>query len=230
MTQEIIPAIMPDSYEDISSLAALVRHDVDTVQVDIMDGKFVPEKTWPFFHSHDHDLQALISQEEALPFWEDVNYELDLMVERPEKDLDTWMSLGASRVIFHFASVYDWDMIRNLDSVVRNFTDIGLGITIHDDLDNIYPLLDEGLFNFVQVMGIAHIGYQGEAFEATSCDIVNILHVRYPELVISVDGAVSGETIEQLHRAGATRFVAGSAIFGQGIAKENVSYLRNEIA
>jgi pentose-5-phosphate-3-epimerase len=48
MKQEVIPAVMPENINDIASAAVSVRHAVETVQLDLMDGKYVPESTWPF--------------------------------------------------------------------------------------------------------------------------------------------------------------------------------------
>lgn len=229
MNTYIMPAIMPQRFESIEETAALVQRHVQTVQLDLMDGKYVSESTWPFFYGTDYNLEALQKQDISLPFWEDLNYELDLMVERPEDRLDTWLGIGASRVIFHLASVHDWENIKNIELSIRNFVQIGVAVTIHDDLDQLYPLIEEGVIDFVQVMGIAHIGYMGEPFAEESLDIITTLRKKYPDLVISVDGGVSLETIGDMYDAGADRFVSGSGVFGGGNAGENIMLLTREI-
>jgi hypothetical protein len=45
---EIIPAIMPRNYEDLKNRVALVRGIVPLVQIDICDGIFVKNQTWPY--------------------------------------------------------------------------------------------------------------------------------------------------------------------------------------
>lgn len=230
MKKEIIPAIMPERFEDIEMMAGLVKNEVATVQIDIMDGAYVPEKTWPYVDTRDMSLQQLLSEENSLPFWQELNYELDLMIERPEEQLDTWLNLGASRVVFHYTSVHSWEKIRNIDSVLRNFVSIGCAITIHDDLEKVFPLIEDGTVNFVQVMGIAHIGYQGEPFEEEALHVIAQLHARYPDLLITVDGGVSEETITHLAEKGASCFVSGSAVFGGGVASENIDFLNSLVA
>jgi len=225
MNNEIIPAIMPEKFDDIRERVGLLHGHAKIVQLDLMDGKYVPESTWPFKYGNDYDLEDLKKEDHGFPFWEDINYELDIMAERPEKNLDTWLNIGASRVIFHYASVFDWEKIKEIDHVTRNFTEIGLAITIHDSLEDVYGLIDGDYLDFIQVMGIAHIGYQGEPLEELSLGIIKKLHTKYPELVISVDGGVSEDSIEEFQRAGAQRFVSGSAIFGGGDASENLEYL-----
>jgi ribulose-phosphate 3-epimerase len=223
--KELIPACMPKDFGEIRETTSLVLGGVKTIQLDLMDGKYVPEKTWPFFHKKDYILEDMKKEGEGFPFWDKINYELDLMVERPELDIDTWLSLGASRVIFHYASVHDWDVIKNIDSVVRNFTEIGLAITIHDNLEEIFPLIEKKVIDFVQVMGIARIGFQGEHFDERSLDIIRILKEKYPDMIISIDGGVSENTIPLLRDADVDRFVSGSSVFGYGIAEENTSFL-----
>ncbi len=48
---EIIPAIMPEDFYHIEDDVKSVVNHAAVVQLDIMDGKFVGAKTWPYFHS-----------------------------------------------------------------------------------------------------------------------------------------------------------------------------------
>ncbi len=227
MNKEIIPAVMPEKFDDIQGIVAAVKNDVQTIQLDLMDGNYVPEPTWPFMFDVDYKLEDLKNEEVGFPFWEDLNYELDLMISKPEEKIDTWLGIGASRVIFHYASVDDWKPIKTIDPVMRNFVELGVAVTIHDTVPNIYPLIDEGVVDYVQVMGIEHIGYQGESFDERCIDIITTLRKKYPEIIISVDGGVSAYSIPSLRDAGVDRFVSGSSVFGHGDASENVEHLRD---
>ncbi len=229
MKKELIPANMPKDFYEIEDVAASVRGLVQTLQLDIMDGKYVPEKTWPYTSQSKTSFQQIINGDIGLPFWEELNYELDLMIERPELQIEEWLSFGASRVIFHYASIHNWEKVKNFDAVLRSFTQIGLAITIYDDLENIFPLIDEKIVDFVQVMGIAHIGYQGEAFDERSINIIKTLKQRYPELTLSVDGGVSAKSIPLLREVGVDRFVSGSGVFGGGLIEENIHFLNDLI-
>ena len=92
----IIPAIMPKNVKDIERHVALAKDSTQTFQLDIMDGIFVPEKTWPYVHKEfDTELDdwvALQNEDAGLPYWEDVDYELDLMTRHPEQMMDNPMS------------------------------------------------------------------------------------------------------------------------------------------
>lgn len=223
MNREVIPAVMPQTVEEMTSAVLLVRHTVDTVQIDIMDGNYVVPQSWPFVYAR--DLREIQDDEFAFPLWEEMNYELDLMVRTPEQELPLWLSLGASRIIFHFASVHEWEKIFAIDHVIKRFTHIGVAVTVHDNLEEVFGILDSGSFDFVQVMGISHVGYQGEPFAKESLEVIRSLRDRYPELPISVDGGVNSTTVNALYHAGANRFVAGSAVYKNGIPSENVEML-----
>ncbi len=229
MNSPIIPAIMPERFDDIEAYVSMVRNHVPIVQLDLMDGNYVPEKTWPFYYGTDYDLQDLKKEDSSFPFWEDVDYELDLMISRPEEDLDTWLTIGAARVVFHYASVHDWQKIKDIETGFRTFVKIGVAVTIHDTLEDIFELIDNNVVDYVQVMGIAHIGYQGEPFEEKALGIISRLRKRYPDLMITIDGGVSIDTIAPLSQAGTTNFISGSGVYGGGIAEENIKQLESLI-
>lgn len=227
MNIEVIPAVMPESLNALESSVLLVRHSVDTVQIDIMDGEYVAATTWPFMYAR--DLEVFRDPEFAFPLWESMNYELDLMVRTPERDITNWLSLGASRIVFHYASVHDWKPIADIDPVIKTFTSFGVAVTIYDPIEKIYELIDTEVVEYVQIMGIARIGYQGEPFVPEVLEMVRELRKRYPDMPISIDGGVNLETIDQLYQAGANRFVAGSAIYKSGIPHENIEFLYDNL-
>ncbi len=232
---EIIPAIMPDSFEDLSRKASRVRGLAPLAQIDIMDGIFVKSKSWPYteggVRSNAH-FQALSTQEEGMPFWEELDYEIDLMISEPEDHLDEWIPLGASRLIFHIESIKDFEEFWEHDIWKEGARDIGghkvveVGLALNPEtpLEAILQYIPR--IDFVQCMGIAKIGYQGQPFDERVLAHINTLRTQYPNLPISVDGGVSLETAPLLRAAGATRLVSGSAIFGSDDAKAAMEALR----
>ncbi len=233
---EIIPAIMPDNYEDFASKATRVHGLAPLAQIDIMDGAFVKSKSWPYSEGgtrKEPHFVALMAQDEGMPFWEELDYEIDLMIGEPEKHIDEWLPLGASRLIFHIESIKDIDLFFAHDMWKDGARDIGgekvveLGLAINPDtsLDAILPYIPK--IDFVQCMGIARIGYQGQPFDERVLERVNALRVAYPNMPISVDGGVNMETAALLKQAGATRLVAGSAIFGAADVAEAIEALKS---
>ncbi len=227
---------MPDAYEDLLAKASRVRSLVPLAQIDVMDGAFVKSKSWPYSEGgtrKEPHFVALMAQDEGLPFWEDLDYEIDLMIGEPEKHIDEWLPLGASRLIFHIESIKDLDLFWSHDMWKEGARDIGgekvvqLGLAINPDtsLDTILPFMEK--IDFVQCMGISRIGYQGQPFDERVLGHINQLRVKYPNMPISVDGGVNVETAGLLKQAGATRLVAGSAIFGAEDIPEAIELLKN---
>ncbi len=213
---EIIPAILPKNYEDLKNKIALVRGLVPVAQVDICDGVFVKNVTWPFVgSSFDEHFQKILREEEGMPFWEDVDFELDLMVADAVNNFDIYTKLGPRRIIFHLEAVGDLEEFRHflegVDMFVRDSIQMGVAINPATSLEQIFPLISH--IDFVQCMGIDQIGFQGENFDEKVLEHIKNLKEKFPEVVISVDGGVNLETAPALVSAGASRLVIGSAIF-----------------
>ena len=81
-------------------------------------------------------------------------------------------------------------------------------------LDVRTPLIESGTIDVVQVMSIARIGYQGEAFDDRALMRIRTLKTRYPHVMISVDGGINEETIGECVFAGADVCSVGSVLAG----------------
>lgn len=207
---EIIPAIMPKSFEDLNKKYSLVKDFVNTVQIDVMDGKFVPSKNWPY--TDDIQGKAL----DKINF----DFEVDLMVEKPEAVVEGWIQAGAKRVIIHIEST------ENIEEVFLKIpSDVEVGIALNTTTPNeeIYSLIEK--IDFVQFMGIEKIGYQGQAFDERVLEKIASLREKYSRVIISVDGAVNLETAPKLIKAGTNRLAVGSAIFNSSNIKETIKQL-----
>jgi len=213
---EIIPAILARDYEDLKNKISLLRGVVPIVQIDICDGNFVPSVTWPFLDGDfDQHFKNILNEQEGVPFWEDIDFEFDLMVENVAENLDIYMKLGPRRVVFHLEAFADLQQFREflegIDEYVRDVTEIGVAINTGTNVEKIFPLVNS--VDFIQCMGIEKIGFQGQDFDERVLDQIQTLKAEFPDLIISVDGSVTLATAPKLIEAGATRLVIGSAIF-----------------
>lgn len=209
---EIIPAIMPKTFEEINEKVSALSGKALSFQVDLMDGKFVEGKTWPFIEKDAKRIDAEF-------------FELDLMVGDASSNIHTWASMGAGRIIFHLEA--EKELIKNLEEFKDKLQGIEIGISFDDDhniehVEDFIPYAD-----FVQVMGIDHVGKQGEPFEPRVLYNLTYLRKKYPELVLSVDGSVNFDTAKELVLAGANRLVVGSAIFREGDPIKNFEKLQS---
>lgn len=223
---EIIPAIMPRNYEDLKNRVALVRCIVPLVQIDICDGIFVKNQTWPY-DEKDNDtsnFNLIMEEKEGMPFWEDIDFELDLMVVDAVENFPVYMKLGPKRIVFHIEAIGNIsefkDFLEGLDTYIRDTVQIGVAINTKTNIENIFPLVN--YVDFVQCMGIEHIGFQGEGFDEKVLEHIKTLKEKYPDVIISVDGSVNFDTAPELIDAGVERLVIGSAIFKSNDIKETV--------
>ncbi len=227
---EIIPAIIPKDFHDLKDKMSQVVGLAPLVQIDVMDGKLTPKPSWPYLNSEDTDFVAIKKEEKEFPFWDQIDFEVDLMIKRPEDVWFDWVIAGAKRIIFHIEST------DNIGSLIKDFRSrlvskdsalyIGLGLALDIDTENdqIYPFVSE--LDFVQFMGIAQIGFQGEPFDERVILKIRELKEKFPEAVVSVDGGVNLESAPLLVEAGATRLVSGSAIFESDNIKNTIEELR----
>ena len=215
---EIIPAIMPANTTDLQSKLAQVVGLAPAVQIDIMDGKFVKNVSWPYSEDEGY-FQEILNENAGLPYWDQFDFEVDLMVMRPEEVINDWISAGVRRIVVHEEST------DNLDRLLKDFRqrfpkneqpdvfdcEIGIAQNNETPIESLFPFLDR--IDFIQLMGIAEIGVQGNPFDERVLDKIRALRAHAPRIIISVDGAVSLDTAPELIAAGANRLVAGSAIF-----------------
>lgn len=216
MRTEIIPAILPKDFTELDEKIGLVKGFVKTVQIDICDGQFVQNATWPY-KKHDDSYEKILKEEEGLPGWQQLNFEIDLMVNHPEKVVEEWIMTGAHRIIIHIEAKGDIeDAIKKIDGRVE----IALAMGIETPVNILDAYKDK--IQSVQLMGIDHIGFQGQTFNTKVIDKIKEVKIKYPEMKVSVDGGVSLETAPSLIEAGVDRLVIGSAIFGTDNAIESI--------
>ena len=214
----IVPAILPKTRAELEgALARLARvRGVSEVQIDVVDGRFARPASWPY--SGDRKPEAG-SRTEQLPYIERFVFEIDLMVEDPERVAGLWLDRGAQRLTLHLESLIDPQ--RSLAAIKEHCgheTDgscafeLGLALSMSTDLSRLTPHLAH--VDYVQLMGIDTIGRQGEPFNSRVIERVRTLRAAYPNLVIQVDGGVTLAVVSELLAAGADRLVVGHALVG----------------
>lgn len=230
---EIIPAIMPDNYEDLVQKASRIKGVVSCAQIDVMDSKFVPSISWPYDDNGIKEFASMVKNDEMLPFWEELSYEVDLMVEHPESVIADWIAVGVSRIIVHLEST---DKLREIIEIIEevlakevDFTgmspvELGVALGAETSIEQITPYAND--IDVIQFMGIRKIGYQGEPFDENTIERVRDLRQKYPHLIISIDGGVNFETAPRLIKAGVSRLVSGSTIFKSADIQETILKLK----
>ncbi len=208
--KKIIPAILPKDFFDLKEHLERVKGVLSYVQIDICNSTYTPSKTWPFTHTPDIYFEKMITQEEGMPFWEDIDFEFDLMIKHPEEQYEKFLQLGPTKIIFHFETLSNpLEFIKK----VKEESGIEVGIAFSNNTRAIdhKDIIEEA--DFVQCMGIEKIGFQGQIFDERVLKQVQEIRSQFPQKIISVDGSVNEETISNLSDVGVNHFVIGSAFF-----------------
>jgi pentose-5-phosphate-3-epimerase len=224
---EIIPAIMPISSNDLEHKAGLVYEAVAIIQIDVLDGKYVGKRGWPYWHEgYSDDFAAILREEKGLPFWKEVDYEVDLMIDPAFRmqALHDWSTAGAMRVIFHLrpqwalttqSTEHEIETILALFNEAHSFgplsPEVGIALHINDDAHKLAQIIAEA--DVVQCMGINHVGYQHQRYDSKVLDQIRAVREIRPDVAISVDGGFTPERIADYKKAGVARLIVGSYIF-----------------
>lgn len=225
---EIIPAVLAKDFNELNEKLARFVNTIKIVQIDICDGRFVSNITWPIGSKNQYELEKILNEENGLPFWNDLDFEFDLMVLNAHKQFDFFMKLGAKRIIFHLEAETEdsfKEFLESMDPYYKDNIEIGIAINTTTDIEKLEPFIN--YMDFVQCMGIEHIGFQGQDFDERVFDQVRELRSKYSELKISIDGGVNENTIQALLDAGADRFVIGSALLQSDDIREKIKEFEN---
>lgn len=236
LATHITPAILPKDFEDLYSKIGKVATLVDWVQIDVVDGEYAPNKTWPHINDEGGLFAQIVRQDEPMPFWDEMNFEVDLMVKDPAYEADQWIAAGAMRMVVHLDSLEKDAFVELAKKIEEKGVEVVVAFSIdssHEKLaeyleaiGDIDPAADEAgmlarkkgksqrIVNTIQCMGIRKIGFQAEPADEKVLENIKKIKEAYSYMLVSVDGAVNSKTAEKLIAAGADRLIIGSALFG----------------
>jgi ribulose-phosphate 3-epimerase len=194
---EIVPSILS---ADAGRLAEQVREaeaaGADRIQVDVMDGHFVPNLTFGPM------VVEAVRKATSLPI------EAHLMVERPEVFLEAFARAGATLIEVQVEATTS--LYRTVQTIKELGAKAGVAInpaTPVDDLREIVPYID-----LVNVMTVEP-GFGGQKFIAGSPDKVKRVRALGAGFEIEVDGGIDARTAPLVTAAGATVLVAGNSVY-----------------
>ncbi len=195
---EVVPSILS---ADVGRLAEQVeeaeRGGADRIQVDVMDGHFVPNLTFGPL------VVEAVRRATNLPI------EAHLMVERPELFVEAFIKAGATLIEVQVEST------TSLYRTVQTIRELGAkpGVAINpgtpvEDLREILPYVD-----LVNVMTVEP-GFGGQKFIPHSPEKIRRVRDLSPDFEIEVDGGIDARTAALVVAAGATVLVAGNSVYG----------------
>lgn len=191
---------------------------VDAIQIDVMDGRFVPNIT--FGPGIVRALRPLV----------DLPLDVHLMIVEPERHVEDFAAAGADRLIVHQESTAH--LHRVLQSIRELDVEAGVSLNPATPLTVLEEVLD--LTDVVQVMTV-NPGWGGQAFLDGQLDKIRrlkaMLEERGRDVVIGVDGGIDPITAPLVVEAGATVLVSGSSLYNERASVlQNLNALRASLA
>jgi ribulose-phosphate 3-epimerase len=196
----IVPALIPKDAAEVRSVLATLGF-VSEVHLDVVDGQFVPFTSWPYIQGG--------SPQEVQTVTDRFTLEVDLMVEDPTTAGAAWIRAGADMLVFHVESI-GLALFRSFVEAAPRDVSISISALNDTPIETLLPYLP--FADGVQLMGIAKIGSQGQAFDERVLGRLAVLRRDYPNHPLTVDGSVNKDSIQTLVQAGAHRLICGSAI------------------
>jgi len=193
----VVPSILSADFGRLrEQVAEVVDAGASIIHVDVMDGHFVPPIT----------IGALAV--EALREL-DVTLDVHLMIEQPERHIADLAKAGAHNITFHAEAT------PHVDYTLAAIRDLGCHAGLAVCPSTPPAVYREAELDTALCMTV-NPGWGGQEFIPRSLDKIARIRALIGEKVhLEVDGGIDIDTAGPCAAAGATLFVAGSAVFGQ---------------
>ena len=203
------------SFLGVPNIAQTLRKlnvtDVDYIHVDVMDGKYVQNKTLPF------------SEYSTIPNYTRKRLDVHLMVKSPLKMVDDYATLNVAFISVHL------DIKDKIEDIIERChlygIKVGIAVNPKDDISSVYKYLDK--IDLVLIMSVEP-GLPGQEFIKTSLSKINMvkeeIKKRGLKTLVSVDGGVTLDNVKYLKDVDI--IVSGSTITKSPDFQETITKLR----
>jgi ribulose-phosphate 3-epimerase len=214
MSVRIVPSILSADFARLADeIARIEEGGADWVHVDVMDGHFVPNLTYGA------KVIETLRRITRLPL------DVHLMVEEPEKFLESFALAGASTLTIHVE--VSPHLQRQLCRIKELGCMAGAALNPSTPVSAVSEVVSD--LDLLLVMTV-NPGFGGQSFIEHSVDKVSraraMLDAAGSRAMLEVDGGISRDTIGRVWRAGADTFVAGNAVFAASDPGAEITALR----
>ena len=200
---KIAPSILAANFAHLAEEVKEVEAaGAQLIHIDVMDGHFVPNITMgPIV------VEAL-RPETTLPL------DVHLMIENPDLYIEAFAKAGADYITVHVEACKH---LHRTIQLIRSYgVKPGVVLNPHTPIESIQHILED--VDMVLFMTV-NPGFGGQKFISSVIPKIealsNIIKERNLSIEIEIDGGITAETIVPCAKAGASIFVAGSAIYGK---------------
>ena len=211
---KIAPSILSADFSMLAEeIKKVEKAGADYIHIDVMDGNFVPNIT----------IGSPVV--ESLRKVSNLTFDVHLMVEHPENQIEAFAKAGADIITFHIETT------KHAHRVIQQIKSCGKKVGIALNPATPLVMIEEVLTDVDMILLMTvNPGFGGQKFIDSMLEKIEILRHTIEDnefkIDIEVDGGINDKTASLVKEAGANILVAGSYVYGANNVKEAIDLIR----
>ncbi|MFN8769526.1 MAG: ribulose-phosphate 3-epimerase [Neisseriaceae bacterium] len=214
----IAPSILSADFANLGQeVTKVINAGADWIHFDVMDNHYVPNLTI-----------GPVVLSSIKPYTNNALIDVHLMISPVDEMIHQFASAGADIIVFHPEASMHVD--RTIQLIKDYNLKAGIALNPATPITCLDYILDK--IDVILVMSV-NPGFGGQSFINSSLnkikDVRRIIDNCGRDIILEVDGGVKIDNILEIAQAGATAFVAGSAIFNSDDYNFVINSMRKEL-